>query len=653
MPFPHLAAPFEIRGIGFRNRVFSSGHQTLLAREGKVTEALIAYHRARARGGAALIVTEAISAHESAYFNEYTPSGFLDDCVPGFARLADAVHAHDCRLVGQLFHPGSEVAGILDDGTRPIAWGPSAHQQERYLVSVRPMSRAMIRSVIDGYAATAERLARAGLDGVEVLASHGYLPIQFCNPRRNRRTDDYGGSFENRMRFMNEVHDGIRARIGERPLVGLRISADDLTVDGFTEPEVLEVLQALERDGRFDYFNLTVGTSTTTEGAVHIVAPMSIPHAYIAPYAARMRAALQRPILATGRFNQPQEAERALREGHADMIGMTRAQICDPEMAGKTFTGRSDEIRACIACNQACIGHYALGAPISCIQHPETGRELDYEELPPAARSRRVVVIGGGPAGLKAAAVAAARGHDVALYEKASRLGGQALLAQLLPERAEFGGIVQNLEREARAAGVRIHLATEMSVDRIRDERPEVAIVATGAVPFMPEFERNDSAQVVDAWTVIRDEVRCGSRVVVADWRGDWVALGVALKLVRAGHQVRVATVANCAGYNVQYYTRDPLIAQLDRLGVKFTHYARFYGADENTAYFIHASGGHAIEFPDTDTVVLCYGHQRVATLADELDEAWDGEVHVIGDAMTPRTAEEAVLEGLRVGCRL
>lgn len=650
--YEHLASSFELRGIRFRNRIFSSGHQTLLARDGGVSEALIAYHEARARGGAALIVTEAIAVHESAYFNEFVPAGYRDGIVPGLKRLAEAVHGHDCRLIGQLFHPGAEVAAILPDGTRPVAWAPSAHHQERYLVTARAMPGSLIEEIIAGFGEAATRMIAAGLDGVEVLASHGYLPVQFCNPRVNHRTDEWGGSFANRMRFLEAVHDRIRENVGEAAVVGLRISADDRMADGFTEPEVMEVLGALDAADRFDYFNVTLGSSATVEGAVHIAPPMSIGTAYVAPYAERVRRQFSRAVLATGRFNQPQEAERALAAGHLDMVGMTRAQICDPELAGKALGGRGDDIRACIACNQACIGHYALGAPISCIQYPESGRELRYGTPTPAAAPRRVTVVGGGPAGLKAAAVAAARGHSVTLYEKASRLGGQACLAAMLPERTEFGGIVENLAREARAAGVDIHTRTPIDADTIRDSDADVVVVATGALPHHPTLDVTDSAHVVDAWSVIRGEVRCGNRVVVADWSGDWIGIGVALKLVKSGHHVRIATVANCAGLNVQYYTRDPLIAELDRLGVTFVHYARLYGADEDTAYFVHAGGGHAIEIPDVDTVVACYGHRSVDDLALAL-EGWHGEVHCIGDALAPRTAEEAVLEGLKVGTRI
>ena len=647
--FDHLRSPFTLRGVTFRNRIFSSGHQTLLAKSGLVTDAFIAYHEARARGGASLIISEAISVHESAYFNQSVPSGYLNAVLPGYRKLADAVHAHDCRLIGQLFHPGAEVAAFLEDGSRPVAWAPSAHEVERYLVIARPMSVALIEDVIEGYGDTAARMIEGGFDGVEVMAHHGYLPIQFLNPRVNHRDDEYGGSFDNRLRFLNAVHDNVRKKVGEEKVVGVRISTDEKTHTGLVEDEVIEVIRALDRADRFDFFNIALGSSSTTQGAAHIVPPMVFEQGYIAPYAERVKQATNRAVLAVGRMNRPQDAEQALAAGQADMIGMTRAQICDPELGNKIEQGRSDEIRVCIACNQACIGHYALGAPISCIQYPEAGRELAFGRRIPAAEPRAIGVVGGGPAGMKAAAVAAERGHRVTLYEKAAQVGGQALLAARLPQREEFGGIVTNLEREMRAAGVDIRTGVEMTSASIRAADPDVVIIATGAVSHMPDLEISGGASIFDAWQVIKDEVECGDSVVIADWRGDLIGLGLALKLVQTGRRVRLATVANCAGVSVQYYVRDPLIGELSRLGVEFTHYARLTGADEDTAYFQHASGGHVIEFHDTDTLVVCYGHRSVMDLWQEL-EGWDREVHCIGDALTPRTAEEAVLEGLKVG---
>ncbi len=648
MNFEHMFSPLTIRGAEFRNRIFSSGHQTLLAEGGLPTEAMAAYHESRARGGAALIITEATAVHQTAYFNAALPTGYLDACIPGFRAVARAVHKQDCRIIGQLFHPGSEVPAKREDGSRPVPWGPSARHQERYLVTVRPLPQTLIEDIIEGYGDTAARMIEAGFDGVEVLASHGYLPAQFLNSHANQRDDRYGGSFENRLRFLNQIYDRVRQKLGGDTLVGLRISAAEKTPLGLTQDVVLDAMEALDRADRYDYFNVTLGTSDTVGGATHIVPGMAFEPCYVAPFAEALKHRTSRPILVVGRINQPQEGERILAAGQADMVGMTRAQICDPEMANKSRSGRVQDVRACIACNQACIGHYEVGAPISCIQHPETGRELQYGSRIPAAPRRRVMVVGGGPGGMKAAAVAAERGHDVTLYERAPRLGGQALLAQMLPGREEFGGLVSNLEREMALARVKVRTGLEVSAGLVRAEAPEIVIVATGATSFMPDISGHDDAHVVDAWQVINNEANCGSRVVIADWRGDWIGLGLAEMLVREGCHVRLCSVAYAAGINVQHYVRDHWIGELSRLGVQFIPYARLYGADGKTVYFQHTATEEPLECQDTDTLVVSYGHQSVTDLSDALT-GWEGEVHSIGDALSPRTAEEAILDGLKI----
>jgi pyruvate/2-oxoglutarate dehydrogenase complex dihydrolipoamide dehydrogenase (E3) component len=331
------------------------------------------------------------------------------------------------------------------------------------------------------------------------------------------------------------------------------------------------------------------------------------------------------------------------------MIGMTRAQICDPEMANKAREGRVDDIRACIACNQACIGHVSLGTPISCIQHPETGRELRYGTRPPADPPRRVIVAGGGPAGMKAAAVAAERGHRVTLCEAAARLGGQALLAQQLPGRAEFGGIVTNLAREMELAGVEVRLSTPVTLDLAKAEGAEAVIVATGARPHMPEIEGADEGHVVTAWQVLTREANCGGSVVVADWRGDWVGIGVAQMLALEGRRVRLMTSAIAPGINLQPYVRDMIVGELMRLGVTITPYARLAGVDEDTAYFEQTTTGEPILAEETETVVVALGHRSEDALLHELAAAGIA-AEAIGDAMSPRSAEEAVLEGLKAG---
>ena len=646
MALDHLFTPLKVGPVEIRNRIFSTGHQTVLVDAGVPNQALTAYHEARARGGAGLVIVEVAAIHETAFFSSHTIKGYIDDCIPGYRRLAQAVHGHGCTVFGQLFHPGREVFGGRPDGTRAIAWAPSEVPAERYGLMARPLPLAMVEDLVEAYGDTAARLAEAGLDGVEVVASHGYLPAQFLNPRVNSRTDRYGGSDDNRLRFLRDIAANVRAKVGDGMAVGLRISGNEMEHDGLEPDESLAAITALAGDGVYDYYNVIAGASSTTAGALHIVPPMRIATGYVAPFAATVKAAIDKPVFVAGRINQPQIAEQIIASGQADMCGMTRAMISDPEMAGKAKAGRTDDIRACVACNQACIGHMQIDAPISCIQHPETGRELAYGTRSPAKTRKSVMVVGGGPGGMKAAAVAAERGHEVTLYEKSARLGGQVLLAQLLPGREEFGGVVTNLSREVAHAGARVETGVTVSAGMIRDAAPDAVILATGATPRSPAIEGADEAHVVGAWQVLQNQANVGTSVVIADWLGDWIGLGLAERLATDGHRVRYVTNRRMAGESVQSYIRDQWVAELVKLRVEIVTDARLFGVDSNTAYFMQNLSGEAIEMADTDTVVLSLGHQREASLEAALAD-WDGDVHVIGDCLAPRTVEEAVVEGL------
>ena len=644
--FPHLFSPFSIGEVTFKNRIFSTGHDTMLAEQGLVGDALVAYHAARADGGVGLIVVQAAAIHDSARYTAHVLMLTSDQCIAGYRRIVEVCGARDCRVIAQLFHPGREVMDT-DEGALRVAYAPSATRSDRFHVIPRAMSLAMIDEIMEGYAAAARRMAKAGVDGVELVASHGYLLAQFLNPRVNRRDDDYGGSLENRLRFLRRAIAACRAEIG---LVGLRISGDEKDPEGLSEPETLEAIIALAVD--LDYVNVIAGTSASHGGAVHIVPPMIVETGYVAPFAATVKARTDTAVFVAGRINQPQIAERVLSANQADMCGMTRAMICDPEMANKAAAGRSDDIRACIGCNQACIGHFQKGEAISCIQYPESGRELRYGKLEPAVRKKKVMVIGGGPGGMKAATVAAARGHRVTLYEASDRLGGQALLAQLLPGRAEFGGIVTNLSHEVDQAGVAVR--RNITVDRalIEAEAPDAVIVATGATPHWPEIEGADDAHVVDAWQVLKGEANVGGSVVVADWSCDWVGMGIAEKLARDGCHVRLAVTGLIPGERMPSYVRDSWNAILHKLGVETIPYAKLFGADSDTVYMRHTASGEPIIFEAVDTLVLAQGHES----RDELSEILAGlaiETHLIGDCLSPRTAEEAVLEGLKVAAVL
>ena len=479
--------------------------------------------------------------HDTARYTAHVLMAVDDTCIPGYRRVAETLHPFGTKVFGQLFHPGREVMES-QDGSSPVALAPSAIPNERFHVMPRALTRALIAEIIDGYASAAARLAQAGLDGVEIVASHGYLPSQFLNPNVNRREDAYGGSPENRLRFLREIVEAVRERVGTQMVVGVRISEVEHDPNGLPEDVALATCRAIAAAGLVDYLSITVGTSATLAGSDHIVPPMNIPNAYTAPAAAKVRELVDIPVFVAGRINQPQEAERLLEAGVADACIMNRALICDPTFPSLAESGRSDEIRACIACNQACIGHFHAGYPISCIQRPETGRELQYGQVRRAKQPRRVMVVGAGPGGMKAAVIAAARGHHVTLYEANSRVGGQVLLAEQLPERAEFGGAVTNLLGEVERSDVKLVLRTEVDLAMIEAEEPDFVIVATGARPRHPEIEVMGAPTVLDAWEVIRGAETRRGHTVVADWRGDWVGIGVARLprgARRAGHARR------------------------------------------------------------------------------------------------------------------
>ncbi len=650
--FPHLFSPIQVGNVTLKNRLFSPAHGTTLGtRDGLVSTDMVRYHEARARGGAGLIILEGMNIHSTYRFPDMFLIADNDACIPGLSQLANACHGYDCKVFGQLFHAGNAVRATVD-GARGVAYSASTTPHDRYKIVPAAMDIQMIHDIVTAHGDAARRFLSAGLDGVEIMASMGYLTSQFLNLRSNTREDEYGGSFENRLRFLRACIQDVRDKVGDQMVVGLRISGDEMTDSGLASGDVLEICQAIDHDGQVDYFNVIAGSSADARGWTHVFPPMAMDAGYVAPYSAAVKRSVSKPVLVAGRINQPQTAEQIIADGQADMCGMARALICDPDAPNKAQAGKFEDIRACIGCNQACVGHRLNHEKISCIQHPETGRESQYDPLPVSDRPRDVMIVGGGPGGMKAACVAAQRGHRVSLYEKSDRLGGQALLAQLLPGRAEFGGIVTNLVREMELAGVSVHSGTCVTADLVREKNPDAIILATGAQSCIPAVEELEDAHIVDAWDVIRGDTNVGQSVVVADWRCDWVGLGVAEKLARDGCQVQLCVSGTVAGEHIQGIVRDIWNGELHRLGVAVVPYTDLFGADGTTAYLKHTITGEPVILEGIDTIVTSHAYAPVNELQSALS-VFGGTVISIGDCLSPRTAEEAVLEGLRAGCAI
>ena len=633
-PYPHLLAPLDLGFTRLRNRVVMGSMHTGLEDRLWDFGKLAAYYRERARGGVGLIVTGGFAPCREGWLLPFGSSLTSALEVPAHRRLTQAVHAEGGKILLQILHAGRY-------GYHPMAVSASPLKSPISWFTPRELSERGIRKTIRAFVRCARLAKAAAYDGVEVMGSEGYLLNQFLCPRTNRRDDQWGGPLENRMRLALEIVRGIRRIVGQRFILCYRLSLLDLVEGGNTWDEVRRIALALEEAG-ITLLNTGIGWH---ESRVPTIVT-SVPRAAFAEVSARLRHELKVPVIASNRINTPEVAESLLATDKADLVSMARPLLADPQFVAKAGAGRAEEINTCIACNQACIGHFHRGYPISCIQHPETGRELTYATPNPPSRRKRVLVAGGGPAGMKAAAVAAQRGHEVVLCEAGAQLGGQVNLAQLLPRRAEFGGASTNLQREMQLAGVEVRRNTPVDRALVERERPDLVIVATGAEPYWPPFERGGELQVVDAWQVLRGEVRVGRSVLVTDWRGDWIGPGIAEKLVREGHQVRLAVNGTHCGESLPLYVRDQLAGELHRLGIPVTPYARLYGCDDTTVYMQHSASGEAMLFEEVDTLVLCQGHQPVDRLADSLHGL--AEVLRIGDCLAPRTAEEAIYEGLK-----
>ncbi|HSD03342.1 MAG TPA: FAD-dependent oxidoreductase [Gaiellales bacterium] len=636
-----LFSPLRLGPIEIPNRIVSTSHQTSLVHDHLPTDDLIAYHRARAAGGAGLIVVEATAVHPTGLLTAHTVGGYLPEIVPVWARMSAAVQEHGTRLMCQLFHGGREM---IASGTRPPAVAPSSIPSARFKTEPRALTTTEIAEMLDGYRRAAAYAAEGGLDGVEVCAGFGYLPTQFLSRHANTRTDEYGGSFENRFRFLREVLEAMRDGFGADGAIGCRLT-DERTSDVGTDLEdILRAAEMVGAEGLADYVSVTLGSSPTYRGSTWIVPPAPIAWNAIEPFARMVKDRTPVPLIAAGRVLDPADAERLIADSVCDAVGMTRAQIADPNLARRARAG--ERTTRCIGCNQGCIGHYHAGVPIACTVNPWAGYERTLPAPAPAERPGTVVVVGAGPAGGAAAAAAADRGHRVVVFERAENPGGQMRLALAAPGHAEVAeGLLEILAAWLADADVRT--GTEASAAAILAEEPDRVILATGAVAHRPAIG-GDGAAVVDAWDVLAG-AEVGGRVIVSDWGGDWTGLDAAEALAARGARVRLVTSAAAFGEAVHQYQRNLYLARLDDAGVELVHHLRPMSVARGTVTFENVFSGRAVEIGDVDTLVVSAGRTAGDALYLELEEA-DVAVERAGDCLGPRSFEEAIREGTLAG---
>ena len=629
MALEELFAPLRIGPTEIPCRIVSTSHQTTLVHDHLPTDEFVAYHEARARGGAGLIILEAVAVAPSGLLTSHTLGGYLPEMVGGYRRVAEAVQRHGTKLFVQLFHGGREV---IASAPRPVAVSSSAIPSVRFHTEPGALTTDEVRALIASYAKCAAVATEAGLDGIEISAAHSYLLEQFFNPAYNLREDEY----REPTRALLEVIAGVR---GAAPglAVGVRLSGDSAAARGIVG-HLADVV---------DYVHVTTGNSSTFDGSVGIVPPPPLPRNVVEPLTADFR--VGPPIIATARVVDAEDANAMITRGAAAAVGMTRALITDPDMPTKARTGRTGEILRCIGCN-ACIAHYHAETPIRCAQNPRTGRELSLGRATHSESPGRVVVVGGGPAGLAAAAEAGLRGHNVVLIER-DRLGGQVWLAGNSPTHQELAAtMLANYAELLRAANVGVELGVEADADVVERYAPDEVIVACGARPFEPRHGLS-GVEVVQAWDVLAGRLTDG-HVLIADWGGDAAGLDCAAKLVAEGRDVTLAVSAVVPGETLHQYTRNTYIARLLRAGVRIENWLGLHGAADGRVNFRSIFAADLETSIGCDVLALSLGRVPNQRLEAEL-RIRGLSVTSAGDCRSPRGLEEAILEGTLAGARL
>ncbi len=643
--FPHLLSPLKVGPITVRNRVLVTAHVPGLEQDGLVTDQFIAYHRARARGGAGLQMTGSSGFHRSGHLASgrglYT---IRDGIVEGYRRLAAAIHAEGGRLLVQLGH--SAATADYSEPGQPL-WAPSPVASALLKQVPHQMTAEEIAEVVAAYGTAAAGVAEGGLDGVEILAAFGFLPGAFFSPLTNKRSDRYGGSLENRVRFALQAARAARAGAGADRIVGMRIPGDEKTRGGLDNAALVEIARLLAASGDLDYLNVVAGTNYDRVMRFEHWPASPAPHGLFVPLAEAIKKAVTIPVFVTGRVTDPAMAEAIIRDKRADMIGMTRAHVADPDIVTKITAGRGGDIRPCVGAN-VCIARATSGKPLRCFHNPDAGTELAAEAVAPAARPRRVAVIGGGPAGLEAARMAAGRGHRVRLYEAGEALGGQLALWARSPFAAEYAKSIAWYRDQLGGLQVQVETGRRLAADDLAGLDADVLVIATGSSPAPHEALPGEAASgiaVTDPASVLADPPAGITHAVIIDEGGNRNGLAAAEVLSDRGIQVTIVSGDTQVAESIDGTVRTQLYRFLLQRGVVFYPMQAVVALEPGTVVTRNIYSGLEARIEKVDLIVDWRGNR----VRDDLVAAARStglEVHVIGDCLAPRSVHMANAEG-------
>lgn len=635
--YTNLFTPLTIGTITVRNRIMSTAHFTGFAKGGMPSDKHRQYWGSKAKGGIGLIMTEIQPVHPTAGIMPSLIHNYRDEIIPAFKPVVDEVHAHGGRLIAQLWHPGKS--------TLPFAVSElvsaSAIRSRKYGGRPRALMVREIKNLVESYAQSAVRLRQAGLDGIEIHCAHNYLPQQFMSPIHNKRSDEYGGSENNRLRFPLEICQAVRRAVGNDFTIGIRISGDEFNYGGYDLSDMKRMIPKLVKAGTLDYVNVS-------HSGKDVIAPMGTEHGAYVYLAEEIKKKVDVPVFCIGRITTPDMAESIISKGRADMVGMTRANMSDPNLANKAKSGRADEIRTCIGM-MLCWSRTRHPEGITCALNPSVGNEEDLA-INSAKDPKKVMVIGGGAAGMEAARVAAVRGHTVTIYEKEKGLGGQLVMAAKTPTRLEMAKPMVYYTSTFKRLGVKVILGTQVSQALIQNENPDVVIVATGGLPKNLSFKPEGRIDVVQGRHVLLGLAKTGKNVVViASSTGGMEPLTTAEFLAAQGKNVKVALPYHSVKKGVERTTGRMLFERLQNKQVELMTNCTVTAID---SYGVQLTGGDKLFLRDVDTVVLAMGSEPNNTLFKQISRS-NREIHAIGQCKTPGELVDAVKDGLETARKI
>ncbi|PUA16715.1 NADH:flavin oxidoreductase [Glaciimonas sp. PCH181] len=546
MRYPHLFSPLTLNKVTLRNRVVSTAHAEVYADAGGLPgERYIRYYEEKAKGGLGLAICGG-----SSVVSIDSPQGWwksvnltTDKVIEPLSRLAEAMHRHGAKIMIQATHMGRRSSWHGENW--PHLLTPSGIREPVHRGNAKMIEIEEIRRVIADFAAAAKRVKAAGMDGIEISAAHQQLIDQFWSPRVNHRTDEYGGSLENRMRFGVEVLTAVRAAVGPDFCVGMRMCGDEFHEDGIDHETAKQIAKAMSETGLIDFLSVVGSGADTHNTLVNCMPPMALPPEPFVHLAAGIKTVSKVPVMHAQSIRDAGQAERILATGMVDLVGMTRGQIADPHMVIKIRDGREDEIKQCVGANY-CIDRQYNGLDVLCIQNAATSREETMPHIIAKSHGpkRKVVVVGAGPAGLEAARVARERGHDVVLFERSDAVGGQINLAAKAPQREQMAGIVRWFDMETKRLGVDRRLGVDADEAMILAEQPDIIVLATGGSNFTSQVPAWGVAEglAVSSWDILSGRVAPGKNVLVYDGISTHAGFGVADFLASRGSQVEIVT---------------------------------------------------------------------------------------------------------------